>query len=101
MTDLQIILSIAGTLGGGGLLLSIYKVSQWLPQRNTKKIDCVEGDIGKIQIHIARIDQKQTGLKENIEKMDTNLQKVLDANGRDMREISGKLDKLLKLNGGG
>lgn len=101
MTNLQTILSIAGTLGGGTLLLGIYKVSQRLPERNANKLDCVEGDIGNIKIRVARIDEKQTAIKENVEKMDDKLQNVLDTNGQHVKDINDKLDALLKLNGGG
>lgn len=75
-------MTIALCISGGVALVGIITYLSWLPRRNANKIDCVEGDIGKIQIHIARIDEKQTAIKENVAKMDK------------------KLDKLLKLNGG-
>ena len=86
MTNLQIVFSIIGTLCVLlGLLLGIYKLSQWLPQRNMKKIDCVEHDISQIKIHVAKIDIQQVALTKNFDKFE--------------KHVYAKLDRLLKLNG--
>lgn len=86
MTNLQTILAIAGTLCVlAGLGLGIYKLSQWLPQRNTKKIDCVEHDITQIKVHVAKIDVQQVALTKNFDEF--------------KKHVYSKLDELLKLNG--
>ena len=86
MTNLQTVLAIAGTLGGGGLLLGVYKLSQVLPERNTKKIDCVEHDITQIKVHVAKIDVQQVALTKNFDEF--------------KEHVYSKLDRLLKINGG-